>query len=81
MSDTPTPGCQSAHQAIAILPLVPAPVFPEEGLVGVETDDGVGAGGADDVLAIQVGAAKASGRTDKRESAAASIAEGETEGS
>lgn len=59
-----------------ILPLVPAPVVVLPGLVGVETDDGVGDGAAaTEVLSEQVGAASASGKTDKRESAVENMTE------
>lgn len=64
-----------------ILPLVPAPVvvLPVVVLpvvVGCETDDGVGEGAAaTEVLSEQVGAASASGKTDKRESAVENIIE------
>lgn len=61
-----------------IVPLVPAPVVVLAGLVGVETDDGVGdEAAAAEVLSEQVGAASASGRRDKRESVVESMAGGE----
>lgn len=58
-----------------MVPLVPAPVVV---LVGVETDDGVGDGAAaTEVLRVQVGAASASGKMAKRESAVENMTEGE----
>jgi hypothetical protein len=61
---------------MAIEPLVPAPVvvLPEEGLVGVEVGKEAG---AVEGLSEQVGAASASGKANKRESAAASMPERE----
>jgi len=85
MLDTPVLGCQSANQAMEILPLVPAPpvvVLPDGGLVDAGAED-VGEGAEDmdegaiavEGLSEQVGAASASGRTDKRESAIESMTE------
>jgi hypothetical protein len=56
-----------------MVPLVPAPVVVllEEGLVGPGVDEATAA----EVLSVHVGAASASGRTDKRESAAESMTE------
>ena len=61
-----------------MVPLVPALVVVlEEGLEVPGADDGVGEATAAEVLSEHVGAASASGRADKRESAAASMTEEE----